>query len=170
MAKVGKRPLLQLPRRQRSMARGRFDGHRAGRQAGAPTRVGHQEDRGLKVRELERRRDAGAVTTSSKTTVAAWVARWIGKRETLGSVRRRTLDGYRVDERHIVAAIGPVRLERLRAVHVEHLWKSMVDAGRVGSYPHCRRTLMATLNEAVQRWAAGTQPSQAGKHPASREP
>jgi integrase len=103
------------------------------------------------VRELERQRDAGAVTASSRTTLAAWMAMWINKREALGSVRRRTLDGYRVDEHRIVAAIGPARLEHLRPAHVERLWETMVAAGRAGSIPHCRRTLMAALNEATNR-------------------
>ena len=75
-----------------------------------------------------------------------------------------------MDERHIVAAIGPVRLERLRAVHVEHLWKSMVDAGRVGSVPHCRRTLMATLNEAVQRGLLAHNPVKLASTPRVESP
>lgn len=112
---------------------------------------GSQTEVTNRVRDLERQRDAGAVSSTGRTTVATWMSEWIDRREALGSVRRRTLDGYRVDQHHVVAAIGSVRLDRLRPAHVEHLWQSMVDAGRSGSIPHCRRTLMAAFNEAVHR-------------------
>lgn len=102
-----------------------------------------------KVKELESRRDAGAVTFDSRTTVAAWLADWIGRRERLGAVRPLTIKGYRTDERHIVAAIGQVKLSKISAAHIDKLWESIVAEGL--SVAHCRRTLNAALNEAVAR-------------------
>jgi integrase len=122
------------------------------------------------VRELERQRDAGAVTASSRTTLAAWMAMWISKREALGSVRRRTLDGYRVDQHHIVAAIGTARLEGLRPAHVERLWEAMVAAGRAASIAHCRRTLMAALNEAASRGLLARNPVKLANTPKVESP
>ncbi len=102
-----------------------------------------------KVRGLERQRDTGAVTSSGRVTVDAYLAEWIVRKERMGSVRPLTLPGYRTDESHIAAAIGRVRLDRLGPANVEYLWSSMLDQGL--SVAHCRRTLNAALNDAVKR-------------------
>lgn len=102
-----------------------------------------------KVKGLERQRDTGAVTSSGRVTVGAYLAEWIARKERMGSVRPLTLSGYRTDERHIVAATGRVRLDRLAPANVEHLWSSMLGQGL--SVAHCRRTLNAALNDAVKR-------------------
>jgi hypothetical protein len=79
--------------------------------------------------------------------------RAIGK---LRVVRAQTLKGYRTDERHVVAAIGRVRLDRLSHENIEHLWSSTLDRGlKVG---HCRRTLHAARNGAVKRGLIGRNP------------
>jgi hypothetical protein len=98
-----------------------------------------------KVRDLERQRDVGAVGVTSRVTLAAWLDRWISRREALGTVRPRTIKGYRDDERHIVEAIGSTALAKLAPEHVERLWAVMVAKSL--SVAHCRRTLMACLNE-----------------------
>jgi integrase len=118
-----------------------------------------------RVRELERLRDAGALAASGKMTVRAWIGEWIARRETLGSVRPLTLKGYRTDERQIVAAIGEVRLEKLRPANIEHLWAAMTEKGL--SVAHCRRTLMAALNEAVDRGLLTRNPVSAATTPRS---
>jgi hypothetical protein len=41
-----------------------------------------------------------AITATGRTTVAAWLAEWIARREAVGSVRPLTIKGYRTDERH----------------------------------------------------------------------
>ena len=102
-----------------------------------------------KVKRLEQDRDAGAVTSTARTTLATYLAEWILRKEKLRVVRPNTIDGYRVDEKHVAAAIGKVRLDRLTPGNVEHLWAHLLDRGlTVG---HCRRTLNAALNDAVKR-------------------
>ncbi|MGH9107290.1 MAG: tyrosine-type recombinase/integrase [Acidimicrobiales bacterium] len=102
-----------------------------------------------KVRELERQRDAGTVAVTSRVTLATWLNRWVARRETLGTVRPRTIKGYRDDQRHIDEVIGSVSLAKLAPEHVERLWAVMVAMDL--SVAHCRRTLMACLNDATAR-------------------
>ena len=107
-----------------------------------------------KVRELEKARELGN-TGGSRQTVNAYLSDWIANREALG-VRPNTVLGYRVDARHIEAAFGGVRLNKLTVDHVETLWKQMSmmrpdGRTRKGSIPHVRRTLSAALSDAVKR-------------------
>lgn len=120
-----------------------------------------------KVKGLERQRDTGAVTSSGRVTVGAYLAEWIARKERMGSVRPLTLSGYRTDERHIAAAIGRVRLDRLAPANVEHLWSSMLDQGL--SVAHCRRTLNAALNDAVKRGVMARNPVRVAETPHQRE-
>jgi pimeloyl-ACP methyl ester carboxylesterase len=106
-----------------------------------------------KVKKLEQARDSGAVGSTGRTTVAGYLAEWIARKVRMGSVRPLTLSGYRTDERHIVDAIGTVRLDRLRTENVEHLWSYMLDRGL--SIAHCRRTLNAALKDAMRRGILG---------------
>ena len=85
----------------------------------------------------------------------------------MGSVRPRTIAGYRTDEHHITAAIGSVRPDRLRPEHIERLWHHMIDQGL--TVPHCRRTLSAALNDAVRRGALMRNPISYADAPAHAE-
>lgn len=116
-----------------------------------------------KVKALERNRDTGSTRAPGKTTVGAYVAGWIGRRERMGSVRPLTLSGYRTDLRHIEAAIGKVRLDKLGPVNIEYLWGYMRDLDL--SVAHCRRTLNAALNDAVRRGALLRNPVPAAETP-----
>jgi len=108
-----------------------------------------QSEVAAKVKSLEKNRDVGAVTTTGRTVVAVYLSEWIARKEKLRVVRPLTLAGYRTDERHIAAAIGKVRLDRLGPSNIEHLWDHMLTRGlRIA---HCRRTLNAALNDAVKR-------------------
>lgn len=103
-----------------------------------------------KVGRLERQRDAGFLGERS-VTVAEWLATWIEARE-LSGVRRRTLEGYRLDERHINKAIGAVRLDRLTAEQIDRLWSAILAGGAgPATCAHVRRTLSAALTAAVAR-------------------
>ncbi|MHB1533918.1 MAG: tyrosine-type recombinase/integrase [Acidimicrobiales bacterium] len=93
------------------------------------------------------------------------MSEWIARREQLGSVRPLTVKGYRTDERNIVSAIGGVRLAKLGPAHIEHLWDSMVAKGL--SVAHCRRTLMAALNDAVDRGLLARNPVKLATTPRS---
>ena len=82
-------------------------------------------------------------------------------REKLRAVRPNTIDGCRVDQKHVAAAIGKVRLDRLSPGNVEHLWAYLLDRGlTVG---HCRRTLNAALNDAVKRGLIARNPAKAAE-------
>jgi integrase len=119
-----------------------------------------------KVSDLDRQRDVGAVGVTSRVTLAAWLDRWISRREALGTVRPRTIKGYRDDERHIVEAIGSTALAKLAPEHVERLWAVMVAKSL--SVAHCRRTLMACLNDAVARGLLVRNPVKLADMPRSR--
>jgi integrase len=78
-----------------------------------------------KVRELEKRRDAGVTATSGTMTVAAWLDYWLDN-IAARRVRPRVMEGYRATVRlHITPAIGHRRLARLRPEHVEELHAAM---------------------------------------------
>lgn len=105
-----------------------------------------------KVRELEKRRDAGVTVTSGTLTVAAWLEHWL---ETIASrrVRPRVLEGYRATIRlHINPAIGHRRLARLQPEHVERLHATMFDKGlSPATVLRAHRVLARALRVAEQR-------------------
>jgi integrase len=122
------------------------DGRRRRKHVQAPTKREAAE----KVKRLERQRDGG-YAGDRPLTVTEWLDAWTVTRLTAG-VRAKTLEGYRADRRHIVSAIGTVRLDRLTAEHVDKLWLAILAAGAgPATCAHVRRTLSAALNAAVER-------------------
>lgn len=122
------------------------EGQRRRKHVQAPTKREVAE----KVSRLERQRDSG-YTGERPLTVEEWLSLWIEGRLTAGA-RTRTVEGYRNDQRHIVRAIGSVRLDRLTAEHVDGLWRAILSAGAgPATCAHVRRTLSAALNSAVDR-------------------
>jgi integrase len=105
-----------------------------------------------KVRELEKRRDAGVTATSGTLTVAAWLEHWL---ETIASrrVRPRVLEGYRATVRlHINPAIGHRRLARLQPEDVERLHAAMFDKDlSPATVLRAHRVLARALHVAEQR-------------------
>ena len=119
--------------------------------------AGTQAEVTRKVRTLEKAREQGSppVSAGSRQTVARYLQAWIANRAALG-VRYNTVRGYRCDSRHIYAAFGGVRLDKLTVDHIETLWKQMSQVRpdgrtRIGSISHVRRTLNAALSDAVKR-------------------
>src|SRR5919206_2684715 len=113
------------------------------------------ESRGVvveKVRELERKRDAGTITAASAPTVAEWLEHWltaIAPRR----VRQRTLESYESAVRnHLIPGIGRHRLDRLRPEHLDQLYTALLDAGySPASVLRHHRILSRALTVAVQR-------------------
>ena len=136
------------------------DGRRRRKHVQAPTKREAAE----KVKRLERQRDGG-YAGDRPLTVTEWLDAWTVTRLTAG-VRAKTLEGYRADRRHIVRAIGTVRLDRLTAEHVDKLWLSILAAG-VGpaTCAHVRRTLSAALNSAVERGHLARNPVMVSRPP-----
>jgi integrase len=117
-----------------------------------------------KVATLERQR-AGGYAGDRPLTVDEWLELWITTRITAG-VRTKTLEGYRSDRRHITAAIGSIRLDRLTAEHIDKLWLSIMTS-RAGpaTCAHVKRTLSAALNAAVDRGHLAKNPVRLSKPP-----
>jgi integrase len=116
-----------------------------------------------KVKKLEKDRDAGAVTSTGRTTLVAYLGEWIARKERLRAVRPNTIDGYRNDEAHVGVAIRKVRLDRLGLAHIEYLWSYLIH--RDLTIGHCRRTLNAALNDAVRRGLIPRNPVKAADTP-----
>jgi integrase len=122
------------------------EGHRRRKHVRAPTKSAVAD----KVARLERQRESG-YAGNRPLTVADWLDIWIGTRMTAGA-RTKTAEGYRNDQRHVIRAIGSVRLDRLTAEHVDRLWRAILAAGAgPATCAHVRRTLSAALNSAVDR-------------------
>ncbi|MGC5329776.1 tyrosine-type recombinase/integrase [Micromonospora sp. DT62] len=81
-----------------------------------------------KVRELERKRDAGGVTSAGKPpTVGEWLTYWLDN-VAARKVRASTLQGYRSKvAAHLVPGIGAHRLDRLLPEHVEKFYTACAD-------------------------------------------
>ena len=105
-----------------------------------------------KVRELERKRDAGTVSETSTPTVAEWLEHWL---TTIAPrrVRQRTLESYEsAVRRHLIPGIGRHRLDRLRPEHLDQLYTALLDAGySPASVLRHHRILSRALTVAVQR-------------------
>jgi integrase len=122
------------------------DGNRRRKHLQAPTKREVAE----KVARLEHQRRSG-YSGDRPLTVAEWLDTWIESRVTAG-VRTKTVCGYQSDRRHIVPAVGAVRLDRLTAEHVDSLWRAILASGAgPATCMHVRRTLSAALNAAVDR-------------------
>src|SRR5688500_2637998 len=105
-----------------------------------------------KVRDLERKRDAGTINAVSTPTVGWWLEHWL---TTIAPrrVRQRTLESYEsVVRRHLIPGIGRHRLDRLRPEHLDQLYTALLDDGySPASVLRHHRILSRALTVAVQR-------------------
>jgi integrase len=121
----------------------------------------------LKVRKLERERDAGAVRKPGENwTVAKWLTHWLENIAT-PTVRENTAAGYRVAVNvHLIPGLGAHRLEKLTPEHVEKLTRRMQDNGSAPATAHqAHRTLRTALNEAMRRGHLTKNPASLAKPP-----
>jgi len=105
-----------------------------------------------RVRELERKRDAGAALASERPpTVAAWLEHWV-EAVAARRVRPKTLDGYRSTIRlHLIPALGHLRLDRLQPEQVEELYARLSAQLAPATVLLTHRVLSRALKVAVQR-------------------
>lgn len=106
-----------------------------------------------KVRDLERRRDAGTVSPAGRGwTVAAWLEHWL-ENIARPTIRHTSWDAYRIAVRkHLVPAVGGQRLDRLTPEHLERLYRRMIESGSSPGIAHqVHRTARTALGEAVRR-------------------
>src|SRR3954468_16275218 len=105
-----------------------------------------------RVRELERKRDAGTISSTAAPTVASWLEHWL---TTIAPrpVRQRTLESYEsAVRRHLIPGIGRHRLDRLRPEHLDQLYTALLDDGySPASVLRHHRILSRALTVAVQR-------------------
>ncbi len=122
-----------------------------------------------KVSKLERMRDSG-YQGNRPLTIAEWLNTWIIGRE-ISRVRSNTINGYRIDQRHIVASIGQIRLDRLTPEHIDGLWQSILASGPgPATCAHVKRTLSAALNTAVDHGHMTRNPARLSKAPRYEPP
>ncbi|NEK87813.1 site-specific integrase [Blastococcus saxobsidens] len=105
-----------------------------------------------KVRDLERKRDAGTLSAVSTPTVADWLEHWL---TTIAPrrVRQRTLESYESAVRkHLIPGLGRHRLDRLRPEHLDQLYTALLDAGySPATVLRHHRILSRALTVAMQR-------------------
>ena len=98
-------------------------------------------------------RDGGLVSDADgQTTVGEYLERWF-ETSVRGSVRESTYESYRRQvRRYVVPAIGGVKLKSLSAMHVQGMYRSMLDrdlSSRTVQYTHA--VLHRALKQAL-RW------------------
>ena len=106
-----------------------------------------------RVRELERKRDAGTAGVAGKvSTVEQWLEHWL---DTIaaGKVKPSTLTRYRGLVRHQIApGVGHHRLDRLQPEHVDELYARLLAGGLApATVLQCHRVLSRALKVARQR-------------------
>lgn len=97
-------------------------------------------------------RDGGLVFDAGSLTVGNYLHRWL-ETSVKGSVRESTCESYRCQvKRYVIPMVGGVKLKRLTAVHVQEMYRSMLDrnlSSRTVQYTHA--VLHRALKQAV-RW------------------
>ena len=83
------------------------------------TVVGSRTDALKKRREALSQRDAGTLIPADKVTLAEWLTSWLERHYSEGHVSAKSHDRYRVVvQRHLVPALGRLKLQDLRPDHI----------------------------------------------------
>lgn len=153
------------------------DGHWHGR-----VTVGHKDDGTLdrrhvmskskgtvmaKVRALERLRDEAREPKPGRAwTVEKWLLHWL-EEIARPTIRASSYQAYRTAiTKHLLPAIGAVRLDRLEPENIEAVYRRMIDAGARPATAHqVHRTLRSALGEAERRGHIGRNPAQIVRPP-----
>ena len=117
------------------------------------------------VRELERSRDTGQYAwTGADPTLKQWLDHWLDA-ILPATVRWKTLSTYRSQmRRHVIPALGAMRLSQVRAETLEKHYRRLLDSGCSPHVVHAvHRVLRSALNEAVTRHRSSpTRPTSRG--------
>ena len=97
-------------------------------------------------------RDGGLVFDADGQTVGEYLERWF-ETSVRGSVRESTYESYRRQvRRYVVPAIGGVKLKSLSAMHVQGMYRSMLDRDlSPRTVQHTHAVLHRALKQAM-RW------------------
>lgn len=88
-----------------------------------------QQEVRKKMTELQREVDSGTYRTPEKTTVRQWMDEWM-KTFCRPKVKPLTYSTYEVAiKTHINPALGALRLQELKGLHVQRLYNGMIDKG-----------------------------------------
>lgn len=120
-----------------------------------------------KVRKLERLRDEARVPKVGRAwTVEKWLLHWL-EEIARPSIRESSFQAYRTGvTKHLVPALGAVRLDRLEPENIEAAYRRMSDAGaRPATVHQVHRTLRTALGEAQRRGHIGRNPAQLVRPP-----
>jgi integrase len=106
---------------------------------------------GERLTKAKADRDQGLIFDEENMTVAEYLDKWL-KSSVRGSVRRSTFDCYEVIcRRHIVPALGGMKLSRLTPVHVQEFYRDKLDGGLASASVHkCHTVLHKALDQAVK--------------------
>src|SRR4051794_2241355 len=140
-------------------AKGRWHGYVSmGLQAGGERDRRHvsgarRADVVRKMRELEKKRDAGVTATAGPApTVHEWLQYWL---ENIASrrVRPRTLEGYwSLARLHVIPSIGHIRTDKLQPDHLEQLYGEIAAKGLSSTTAlRVHRVIARALKVAMQR-------------------
>jgi integrase len=111
-----------------------------------------REDVAEKLVDALSNRNQGLVFDAGSQTVGEYMEQWL-QTSARGSIRESTYESYRNQvRRYVVPAIGRVKLKRLSAMHIQGMYRAMLDRGlspRTVQYTHA--VLHRALRQAV-RW------------------
>lgn len=119
-----------------------------------------------KVRELERKRDAGTVQKAGTSwTVAQWLDHWLNDIAVM-TTTENGWDAYHYAVKHLVPGVGAHRLTKLAPHHLESRYRKMLANGaRKGTVHQVHRTIRAPLNDAAARDFLTKNPAKVAKAP-----
>lgn len=124
------------------------------------------------VRDLERKRDQGAVPKAGQRwRVADWLTYWL-EHVAKPSVSEYTYSGYRVDvHHHLIPGVGAHWLDKLQPEHLERFYAKMQAGGsKPATAHHVHRTVRTALNVArARKHFTGDSPADLAKPPKVEE-
>lgn len=125
-------------------------------------------------RRDEMRVDArrGTLARPGAETLAAYLARWIEHRQSIGKVRPKTADVYRGYVRRVVAPrIGSMRIADVRPVHLQRVLDEALAGGLAPrSVVQVHRILHAALRQAVRWQVLAANPEDGVTPPKTEQP
>lgn len=102
-------------------------------------------------------------------TVAQWFTYWLTLAER--DVRPKTHDGYRAVVKHVIDAIGTVKLSKVTATHIRRVHTHMENKGFSSTYQLLAHRVMAvSFKQAVREGRIGRNPAELTKAPRKRTP
>ena len=125
----------------------------------------------LRIEELRREYATGKAANADKITLAEWMEKHLQQREDMGNLRPRTIERYRVLNKHIVKHLGGMLVKDITPDIVEGFYASMRKSG-VGDTTicQCHVLLKAALKRAVNSGVIPFNPSDRVESPKKPTP